>query len=771
MAAAAGPPGEMASFGGAGGGGPLAAAQQVLQSASVDPMLLQTAHGTDLITSGLAKYNGEIRYDEYRRNLRLLADKVLTRDQQALLLSILNTSQARMQDPSAAPNVVGITWDKVQFTGAEAVVLLAASKTSAGVHTQLMDTPILPLYEWIFTLDDYLGSCWAQVNRCIQHIKAVRRQANGVRSNEVQVDQRGFLEPMLMSQGDIDQLSVQIPPPDFCLWDFRNELRNSESRRYVSVSGEGKLDRLTGLGGLIDKRQRNMTYVEDSKTYTEKMAPSDDARYGLGQKKALGTAGTGRQGLFPKTPYQRCIEEAVDLSFEQVNTCRALEQGLFRVHFMPVNKLHAGAEKQTLSDFLLQSLTYFIAGPAFKPYKELPAPQKTTADPSTGLVLKKVTFGKDSSGNPVGGYVKVLSRDAKDGASTVPCEQGMWCNAFDHDYVSADLLGCGVLQPKPQNWAAYGNNHVRKQWENWTLSPNAKFARGTDDILLLPRQGGAISNFFATTLPSVSVVPATKLRHTQLGASATATRIIKGWFYTTKEEVKLSSLNDPLLAAFPYPASSTDGYSGEDKAASKVATPGFDESGGTLSHLVLVDEGYEQAAKAVPSTDELDLSVSKLTDRNLREGPNRVTAVELSDAIIWERMKEMKKFNHPIQHCAVIGEALKDLRLNDWIKEHFLYQLIRIFNEVRNAEMAQVQVSCPTGTDPYPMMRGANGELVAVPIRQAMTIDPSTGQMVFDPRVAADVTRCVLPGLQQEPPPVPGIANAPLGAEYGQGSK
>ena len=83
-----------------------------------------------------------------------------------------------MQDPSAAPNVVGITWDKVRFVGQEAVVLLAAAKTSQGVHTQLMDTPILPLYEWIFTLDEYLGSCWAQVNRCIQHIKAVRRQAD-----------------------------------------------------------------------------------------------------------------------------------------------------------------------------------------------------------------------------------------------------------------------------------------------------------------------------------------------------------------------------------------------------------------------------------------------------------------------------------------------------------------------------------------------------------------------------------------------------------------
>jgi hypothetical protein len=331
-AAAAGPPG-MASFGGAGGGGPLAAAQQVLQSASVDPMLLQTAHGTDLITSGLAKYNGEIRYDEYRRNLRLLADKVLTRDQQALLLSILNTSQARMQDPSAAPNVVGITWDKVQFTGAEAVVLLAASKTSAGVHTQLMDTPILPLYEWIFTLDDYLGSCWAQVNRCIQHIKAVRRQANGVRSNEVQVDQRGFLEPMLMSRATSCSWPCRFRrPTSVCGISAMSCATARRGARFAPRAMARWID-LTGLGGIIDQRMRTHDVRGGPKTYTEKMAAQDDAkRYGLGGQSST----KDEEALFPKTPYQRCIEEAVDLSYEQVNTCRALEQGLFRVHFMPV---------------------------------------------------------------------------------------------------------------------------------------------------------------------------------------------------------------------------------------------------------------------------------------------------------------------------------------------------------------------------------------------------------------------------------------------------
>ncbi len=730
--------------------GQMTAAGAVLQAASVDPMLLQTAHGTDLITTGLAKFNGSIRYPQYQANLRLLAEKVLTRDNQALLLSILNTSQARMQDPSAAPNVVGITWDKVRFVGQEAVVLLAAAKTSQGVQTQLMDTPILPLYEWIFTLDEYLGSCWAQVNRCIQHIKAVRRQADGVRSNDVKVDQRGFLEPMLMSQGDIEQLAMQIPPPDFCLWDFRNELRNSEARRFVQTQGEGKLDRLAGLGGLIDARQRTMTYVDDAKTYVENMVHRDRERYGM--EPAGGTVTMSGQKLFPKTPYQRCIEEAIDLSYEQVNTCRALEQGLFRIHFMMgTKKLHAGSgKKEALDDFLRSSLTFFLAGPDVPSYRELE--KKVAVSKECGVTGVDLTGSAYATKGIAKEEVDTLKADPEDGPSQDDCAVGDWCNTFAHDNVVVDLLGVGLLQPKPTNWVAYSSNHIRKQWQKWTLSPNTAWVRRETDALFLPKHGGAIGYFFATTVTNVQYEESTKgLKRSALTAVQTeaAQRQRWSWWRMSYSSGPEATPDAPLLC-FPYPYSSLK--AGGPAKAADIVSEAYNITFGTTSGIQHKETLL--LTKAAASADEF------------KEAKARTTAVELSPKIIWDRMKETK--NHPIRHCATIGEALKDLRLNDWIKEHFLHQLIRIFNEVRNVEMASTQISCPGGTNPFPMMRGPNGELVAVPLQQAVTIDPSSGQMVYDPRVAADMTRCVLPGMQKEPPPVPGVANARLGAEFGQ---
>jgi hypothetical protein len=759
-------PAPMPSLGVAPPLGQMSAAGAVLQAASVDPMLLQTAHGTDLITTGLAKFNGSIRYPQYQANLRLLAEKVLTRDNQALLLSILNTSQARMQDPSAAPNVVGITWDKVRFVGQEAVVLLAAAKTSQGVQTQLMDTPILPLYEWIFTLDEYLGSCWAQVNRCIQHIKAVRRQADGVRSNEVVVDQRGFLEPMLMSEGDIMQMAMQIPPPDFLLWEFRNELRTSEPRRFVKSSTEGTIDRLTGMGGIIDQRLRNMTFVEDPSTYSATMTPKDMSIYAPGASRA-GAA----QMLMPKTPYQRCIEEAVDLSYEQVNTCRALEQGLFRIHFMSdVPKLHAGSKiEMTLPQFAEIALTYFLAGAQGKAFQPLAQIDRSPID-SGGTPTVISYTPKTPTASAVANKVGPVTTYAEDGPSMdgKTLQVSDWINAFDHPHISPYLVGCGILQPKPTEWIAYGSNHIRKIWQNWTLSENPKWARRTDSVLSLPPRGGAIGYYFATTGGAVSAKGTTGITFDPNAAASAATaaanaglgNFARRWL-TWRQPVVVdpSQLNrnpDSIFAMFPFPTAQVDDLKNL-KATTAAPLTGNDVA-------EAVTEAYNKVPASLAAGDEVQ-STKALAQKDVRI-PARVAAVELTPQIVWERMAKME--NHPIRHCATIGKALHELRLNDWIKEHFLHQLIRIFNEVRNVEMASTQISCPGGTNPFPMMRGPNGELVAVPLQQAVTIDPSSGQMVYDPRVAADMTRCVLPGTQKEPPPVPGVANARLGAEFGQ---
>jgi hypothetical protein len=178
-----------------------------------------------------------------------------------------------------------------------------------------------------------------------------------------------------------------------------------------------------------------------------------------------------------------------------------------------------------LTNFLMTSLTYFIAGPEYRHYLPLPKP---TPSHSTDIVVKTGTSGTASGAKDL---LDPLVVPTEDGPSTVDCEIGDWCNAFDHDNVSSLLLGTGLLQPKATNWVAYGSNHIRKQWTNWTLSPNPAWVRRESDTLQLPKHGGAIGQYFATTMApvtydeakqTVSFVPPT-------GSGPTATAAATRW--------------------------------------------------------------------------------------------------------------------------------------------------------------------------------------------------------------------------------------------------
>jgi hypothetical protein len=764
--------------------------QQAHQPQVVAPGLIDDERNSaELLKSGLSPYNGGIRNAAHREWVRAIANKVLSLDEQRLVVAILNTMQVAKQVPGGMPTVEAITWDKVQFVGAEAVVLHAALRSGGATAEQLEVSPILALYEWFFTLDDYLGSVWTQGNRCIQHLLAVQRAStqagvSGMKTNDIAVDSRGFLMPQMMRDDDLKQLAQQIPPPDFCLWEFRDNLHDSD-RRFVQTAmgaapgGQG-LDRLTGLGGALASTMRDTTFVEDAKVYHDSMEPLDKNKFLPGI-----TPQANVSMLFPKTPYQRSLDEAVELSFEQTNTCRALQQGLFRIHFLQARKLSAILDQGTvgtdarppLAGLLLRLCADALDYAPDAPPLHLPRPEGKHP-----LTLPAPAGGGGGGGGAAGPFhgqavaTAAIARPVQPvQVSDQPLELHDWVNAMAHkgNVPAVDLTGVGLLQAKPYNWLDWGDNYIKKLWQLWKLSRNPDWVRRPGARPVLPRQGGAIGRIISSVIGPVVWGDAHKTYAWKDGG-VVVTPASRSWWWLglwkTQQQVDPSQQedNESALAMFPFP------HTVRAEKAALVA------GGGVATAATIAIDGVHDAlndvlAKAIATPNGLvvagcDEKVQKkdvgAPPKAFNEGGRfaRVKAVDVSQDIIWTRMESMLKNppeqRHPIMHCARIGRALEDLRAHQWIQETMLNALVRVFAETRTARPRTSALSCLPGTHPYPVTQDpTTGRLTALSMKDAMVVDPIKGQFSWSPAVDFTRSSCVIPGSTAPPQPVPGVQN------------
>lgn len=681
-----------------------------------------------VITSDLAKYTGNNRTADHKRYIQALADKVLGKDQiGAHLLQLLNALR------SVGRGEAFTDLRQVQFTGAEAQLIQQA--VASGTYSHIKDSPIQAFYEYVFTVDDFVDQVMSTGSYCIKHLLAVRMSNNVPGINTPEVDANDFLKPQRMSEETIAQMKAQIPPPDFCLWEVRDLAKRFESQRYDAIASAKPLDKFTGFYGLLNPESKvNKVYIKAPADYKTKMAPLDQDKYKDQE------AGNWQQQVRSKTMYQQCLDEAVGLGFEFVNTHTALSQGLFRIHFLSEMRLQAPS----------------VAGAVAIAYNMLMGDSKEyPVNALTGeLSLRE---GKTDAEKDLLAQVKTFHEKAKkiiDSTSAtggVPLSKMDWINAFAHANFSPLLWGTGLLQPKPSQWNAYASNYVRKLFR--VLAGDAEPLPATVErpaigVQVLRSNGGAIGRLISVHSTPVyaspkdndpakfNVVDKPEDYVKRLGTVRDA------WYsvYSRPERLDIDKSKELDVAITPYP--NTD----------EVAVGYGEVIAAELSEQDDLDAKSLRVGVVIDATKELVELVCNPAKYD------RTRALRVADGILRDRMRKAAPA-HAIRFCADIAEAVEATRFGKWLEQNYLHPLIRVFHEVVLEGESTPSQPCLQEFEPWPVIQMPDGTVKHVPLSQAGFVDPISGRFVFSQTLDQLKSRCVVPGTGGPVEPVAGVTN------------
>jgi hypothetical protein len=707
------------------------------------------------------KYDGKVRTAMHSQFLMALADQILSVTDWNSLLSALNGH--RMQGVRVLQQPIGpvaIQKQDVKFNGEEAMIL--SQLVQSGTFDRLKETPILAMYEYFLTIDDYCMKCAELSEKCVRHLLAVRRQATAPTTVTVETSEDGKLLPQRMSDEDIQRHKEQVPPPDFIMWGIRDLMPRHGKRRFDNA--QDTEDKLTGLEGLMSTQfDCGLTWVSNMSTYTgnpDKMNASgtiDNNWLGsmaYEDSKFYRPKASLNSHIIGKTPYQRCVDEAVLLSHSFYNDYVAICEGLFRVHFLTnARKLSA----PDTSDFTVNSLIqrgHVIFADETKPgwsrdalmRQALPneddfskkvlavLPDTITNFNSTFLTGKPQLSAENINLN----YKTATALEQASPFADAFVPKGDWINCCANSIVSGSPAGSGLLQPKPVPWREYGDNYIRKVVEIWTGQPiHDPSWKRTSYIQTLPIFGGAIGEYFAAYVAPVTIAENMASQNSEAieNAKQDAAQAMQSWGWWLWNKTPLQKILDAKpnkvdasLAAAPYPF-----LCKPDKDATNDPLYFGRDLGIIMAHFKKTKVDFPANA---PSLRKYARTQARRTSREQ----------------LWERAKTLAP--HPIMHMGTLGAACAKVHFDSWLKRNYLFPLMRIFNEVCT-DYADTELNCPPSTEVYPVI-AKDGNLYAAPASQVGVTDPTTGRVTF-PSASAAASRCVLPGATP-PPPVPGFA-------------
>jgi hypothetical protein len=672
----------------------------------------------------------------------------------------------------------------IRYVGEEAMILSQLMQT--GAYANLETTPILAFYEYVFTIDDFTGHCMSLSEKCVRHLLAVRRPEVVPGSVRVEKTTDGRLLPQPMSTEEIDKHKTQVPPPDFCLWEFRDKMAAYGRQRYAD-DDKKKLDKLAGMESVMSRETgSDITYVDDPLTYGDQfsahirdraLGPALYTRYQTytpDENPRPPNQARLEPAMIAKTPYQMAIDEAVRCSFDYYNIYQALTQGLYRVHVMKnARKLQAPTTELTWYQQALLQLIYNFRKNSKGPLTFLEE-KVNGVDPNLAGVAPLKTAVEQ---------VPIVSAEA--------IGSGDWINAFANPIVSGVLhTGVGFLQPKPVQWADYGSNYIRKVWSNWTAGGDApESMRRREHIQRLPLRGGAIAERFAvfTGQPIIKCMPGpdTNLWYTdkpqsigRIKEKANGPYGTSLHVYTNRDAAKTAidaARTQWTLNPITKITRLWSGYAKSLEDQFKQVTTGGDVPRHDIvgaccpwpnGHPTAdVDKKFmEETMTTLGSMTKETTSLTDMVDTQAAGGGGldivlhrraRYVAIPVERETIWQLAEKLTE--HPIQYIAPLGRAAAKVKLDGWLRRHYLFPLMRIFNEVVT-DRTTAELRCPVDSQVWPVMLNAQGQASAVPLSQAGHIDPTSMQMVFNPAVSQGLSRCVLPGAPQ-PPAVPGMGN------------
>ena len=679
------------------------------------------------------KYDGKVRTAMHSQFLMALADQILTVTDWNALLSALNGH--RMQGVRVLQQPVGptaIQKQDVKFNGEEAMIL--SQLVQSGTFDRLKETPILTMYEYFLTIDDYCMKCAELSEKCVRHLLAVRRQATAPTTVTVETSDEGKLLPQRMSDEDIQRHKEQVPPPDFLMWGIRDLLPRHGKRRFDDANDTS--DKLTGLEGLMSTQfDCGLTWVSNMTNYykTDTMSPEDVKVY---SKKA-----NSASHIIGKTPYQRCLDEAVLLSHSFYNDYAAICEGLFRVHFLnDARKLRAPDTSNWDENSIIQRVLWIGEFDKDNTIPKLEKPFYDLLQKSVGDTVLKTdptaTGGSWAVGNAL---LKSLNGTINqiEGVSPISdalIAKGDWINAHFNAIVSGSAARSGLLQPKSVPWREYGDNYIRKIIGYWTGQDlqDASWRR-TNLVQTLPAAGGAIGEYFAAYVAPCVVSNAGKEIHRDRASAEKAKQLVASelngrWMWRTATvERYQQNINSPIVQ--------------KDACVSAAPFPYLPE---------LERAGNDTIAKELAPIVNGEGSVSSMG--NAFKSFTRTQARHTLREKLWERATTLAP--HPIMYMGHLGRACAKTHFDSWLKRNYLFPLMRIFNEVCT-DYADTELNCPPSTEVYPVI-AKDGNLYAAPASQVGVTDPTTGRVTF-PAASAAASRCVLPGATP-PPPVPGFA-------------
>jgi hypothetical protein len=677
------------------------------------------------------KYDGKIRTAQHQQFLMALADQILNVTDWNSLLSALNGY--RMQGVRAMQQQTGPTAvqkQDVKFNGEEAMIL--SQLVQSGTYDRLKGTPILAMYEYFLTIDDYCNKCAELSEKCVRHLLAVRRQGNAPTTVTVETTEEGRLLPQRMSEEDIARHKEQVPPPDFFMWVIRDLMPKHEKRRFESAQDTS--DKLTGLEGPMSPQfECRLTYVGNGANYKAHFSEKDQEQF-----RDVSEASK----IFPKTQYQLCLDEAVLLSHPFYADYIAICEGLFRIHFLrDVRRLHAPDTSAWDVNFTIQAVRTLLNVPD----TEVALTKLPERDDKTEQDWFTQNLGTEKDKIP-NARNRLANETVSPYGDTV-LQPSEYVNGCDSAIVSGSPAGAGMLQPKALPWHDYGDNYIRVVLGLWTGSP-ARVEKRKAFTQTIPRSGGAIGEYFATYVANAAVMTAAGDNpKTTVSSEIDALRKLQK---ENAEYARNAGIFNRLVNRIGVSSAIADAsVIADSKVVSKdavwVAAPfGFN---GDQSKL------KTQLGKVVSQPVSPNGVSVAFESSEVEESQARTRARYTPRDVMWERAAQLKE--HPIQHIGNLGRACAKTHFDNWLKRNYLFPLIRIFNEVCTDHM-EGELNCPPSTEIYPVV-SQGGNLYAAPASQVGILDPTTGRMTY-PGAVQDASRCVLPGATP-PPPVPGFAH------------